>query len=71
MTLSSLLLAVTLMGYGLFLLGYVLYSVYAIHHLNEYGYSGDASQRILRLYLGTSSLITIASIVGILIGLAS
>ena len=42
------LLAVTLV-YLLFLLGYGLYSTYAIHHLNEYGYSGDASQQVLRL----------------------
>ena len=43
--------------YILFLIGYGLYSIYAIHHLNEYGYSGVASQRVLRVYIGCAGLI--------------
>ena len=56
------LLAITL-TYLIFLLGYGLYSTYAMHHLNEYGYSGDASQQVLRLYVGCAGGIIVATIV--------
>lgn len=52
----------------LFLLGYGLYSTYAVHHLREFGYSGDASQRMLRAYLGFSVTIITITIVTVLIG---
>lgn len=53
------------------LLAYALYSVYAVHHLNEYGYSGDASQMMLRFYLGCSSLIVLLAIVAVLVGMVT
>jgi hypothetical protein len=59
------LLAVTLV-YLLFLLGYGLYSTYVIHHLNEYGYSGDASQQVLRLYVGCAGTVLFLTAVLIL-----
>lgn len=59
------LLAVTLV-YLLFLLGYGLYSTYAIHHLSEYGYSGDASQQVLRLYMGCAGGVLFLTAVWIL-----
>ncbi|MBI2589680.1 hypothetical protein HYW32_01490 [Candidatus Berkelbacteria bacterium] len=50
------------------LLTFVLYSVYAAHHLNEYGYSGDASQSMLRAYIGFASVVILLTFVGIIIG---
>lgn len=63
-----------LVAIGLFLiylLAHALYSIYAIHHLNEYGYSGDASQYMLRLYAGFSSLVVIVALAAVIYGLAS
>lgn len=53
----------------LFLAGYALYSTYAAHHLNEFGYSGDASQRMLRAYAGVTAVVIIGTVATILIGL--
>lgn len=53
----------------LFMIGYTLYSTYAVHHLSEFGYSGDASQRMLRAYIGIAGVVIIQTIVAILIGL--
>lgn len=61
---------IALLGfYGLFSIGFLLYSIYAAHHLNEYGYSGDASQQALRAYIFVTSVIFIMSLVGIAVGL--
>ncbi|MBI4032128.1 hypothetical protein HY374_00300 [Candidatus Berkelbacteria bacterium] len=51
------------------LVGFGLYSVYAVHHLNEYGYSGDASQQMIRTYLGCASLIILLAIAGVIAGI--
>lgn len=50
------------------LTGFALYSIYAVHHLNEYGYSGAASQQILRIYLGSAAVIIIVTVAGLLFG---
>jgi len=55
-------------GFLLFLVGYTLYSTYAIHHLNEFGYSGDASQRMLRVYILLAATLSILTIVAVVIG---
>ncbi len=55
----------------LFLLGYTLYSTYAVHHLREFGYSGDASQRMLRAYIGFSAIVITLAIAAIVIGLVT
>ncbi len=57
-----------LIGYTLVLIAFSLYSLYAIHHLNEYGYSGVASQLALKIYVGYSSVVVILSMIGILAG---
>ncbi|MBI4023143.1 hypothetical protein HY375_03190 [Candidatus Berkelbacteria bacterium] len=54
----------------LFLVAFGLYSVYAVHHLNEFGYSGDASQRILQLYIGFSGLVLLAVAVALAYGIS-
>lgn len=56
-------------GFLLFLIGYTLYSTYAIHHLNEFGYSGDASQRMLRVYIALAVMVIIFTIVAIIVGI--
>lgn len=50
------------------LLAFGLYSVYAVHHLNEYGYSGDASQQMLRGYFGCATVIVLTTVVSVIIG---
>lgn len=47
------------------------YSIYAVHHLREFGYSGDASQRVLKLYIGFTALVVVVTVIGIVFGLAS
>lgn len=54
--------------YILLLIGYVLYSVYAFHHLYEFGYSADTSSQMLRIYLGLSLFIILIAIVMVVIG---
>ncbi len=64
----------SLVAIGLFLiylLAHVLYSIYAIHHLNEYGYSGGASRYMLRLYAGFSSLVAILTLLAVVYGFMS
>lgn len=56
--------------YILLLIGYILYSVYAFHHLNEFGYSDDTSGRMLRIYLGLSLFIILIAIVIVVIGIS-
>lgn len=55
-------------AYLIFLLGYSLYSIYAIHHLNEFGYSGDASQTMLRFYIAVSSIVLLTTAITVLVG---
>jgi len=64
-------LVVVLIAYLFVLIVFFLYSLYAVHHLNEYGYSGDASQLALKIYLGYSSIVIMVSLVGIFVGLMS
>ena len=56
------------LGFFLFLASYFLYSVYAIHHLNEFGYSGDASQSMLRFYFGFTIVVLVAALIGLTVG---
>jgi hypothetical protein len=62
-------LAIAGVIYILLLTGYALYSVYAFHHLNEFGYSADTSSQMLRIYLGLSLFIILIAIVTVVLGL--
>lgn len=62
-------LAIAGVIYMLLLAGYILYSVYAFHHLNEFGYSDDTSSKMLRIYLGLSLFIILIAIIIVAIGL--
>ncbi|MBI4185688.1 hypothetical protein HY524_01390 [Candidatus Berkelbacteria bacterium] len=53
----------------LFILAYTLYSLYAVHHLNEFGYSGETSQRMLRMYIGFTAIVIVATLTAIGLGL--
>jgi hypothetical protein len=64
-------LAIAGVIYLILLVGYVFYSIYAFHHLNEFGYSSDTSSHMFRVYLGISSAILLATIASIIIGLVS
>lgn len=64
-------LLLAFIGYGVFLLLFSFYSIYAVHHLREFGYSGDASQRVLKLYIGFTALVVVVTVIGIVFGLAS
>lgn len=57
--------------YVILLIGYVLYSLYAFHHLNEFGYSSDTSSYMLRVYLAISVVILLATVGALMVGLAS
>ncbi|MCA9388292.1 hypothetical protein KC644_00850 [Candidatus Berkelbacteria bacterium] len=59
------------LAYGVFLLAFSFYSIYAIHHLNEFGYSGDASQRMLKVYIGFTVTVLTLTVVGVISGLVS
>ena len=60
-----------LVAYSVFLAIYILYSIYAFHHLNEYGYSGSVSQQMVRVYLVISGAILLLTGVAVFIGLVS
>ncbi len=57
--------------YGLVLLAYALYSLYAFHHLSEFGYSSDMSQRMFRVYGVLTLAILLATSAVALVGLGS
>ncbi len=56
--------------YGIVLLGYALYSLYAFHHLQEYGYSVDTTTYMIRVYLGVTILIIAITMALFVVGLA-
>lgn len=56
--------------YLLVLLGYSLYSMYAFHHLNEYGYSVETTQYMFRVYLISSAIIVVITVGLLVLGLA-
>lgn len=43
--------------YGIVLVGYALYSLYAFHHLREYGYSVETTAYMIRVYRAVTILI--------------
>ena len=53
------------------LIGYTLYSLYAFHHLNEFGYSSDTSTHMLRVYVGISLVVISITIGIVVVGLVS
>ena len=57
--------------YVMLLIGYMLYSLYAFHHLNEFGYSSDTSSYMLRVYLVLTVIILCITVGALMAGLAS
>lgn len=57
--------------YVILLIGYTLYSLYAFHHLGEFGYSNDTSSHMVRVYVVLSMLIVAVTIGIVVIGLVS
>ena len=57
--------------YVMLLIGYILYSLYAFHHLNEFGYSSDTSSYMLRVYLVLTVIILCITVGALMAGLAS
>lgn len=48
--------------YGLFLAGYIIYSFFGLYHLKRFGYSGDLSKIIAKIYVILSVLIVASSL---------
>ncbi len=55
--------------YSLVLLAYALYSLYAFHHLGEFGYSTDVSNRMLRTYVACTAIILLVTALVVMAGL--
>lgn len=60
------LLAVYLL-YLIFLVGFFVFSAFGLYHLQEYGYVGDFSKKMIYLYVGIAAAIMLVTVAFLLL----
>lgn len=53
--------------YGLFLLAFGVVSFFGLYQLWHFGYVGDASRRMIILYLGLAGAIIVGSLIALIV----